>query len=428
MEKINTIVKNITLRKAFISAVALTVIIIFILSALSIYLCLLFQNIILPDSDAVYLHVVTTYEDGTVSDSTQRFLFNQEESLSQLIPEESDSEVKTASITKYSVEKVVSSFESLPSKQKALYTALSAAMLILPLLYSIIAVGLCGIWFYRNKLAPPIKILSEATEYIGKQDLDFSVKYDSHDEMGKLCASFEKMRIALYENNQALWKTLEDRKQLQASVAHDLRNPISIIECYIEYLQKNIPEGNISEERLLQTLNNLQAAAKRMEQYTDSIRDICTLEELEVNPTPTLLSTFLSELIDDFMMIAKQDNLLLIAHCEVPNIEVQLDKQLYYRILENIISNATRYAKEKIYLDFSMENKTLFTTISDDGDGFSDEILNTKGNFALPYINSSHHLGMGICVSKILSKRLGGDLILYSESSTGAVVKITTAL
>ena len=135
--------------------------------------------------------------------------------------------------------------------------------------------------FYRKYLAEPLKLLADATEQIHNQNLDFSISYGRNDEFGQLCESFEKMRQTLYDNNRRMWNMLEERRLLQASVAHDLRNPIAIIGGYIEYLQKNILQDRISQDKVLHILDNMATASKRLEQYTNSIRDISSLENME---------------------------------------------------------------------------------------------------------------------------------------------------
>lgn len=48
--------------------------------------------------------------------------------------------------------------------------------------------------------------------------------------MGGLCKEFERMRGQLAENNQQLWKMLEEEKALRAAIAHDIRSPLSVLE------------------------------------------------------------------------------------------------------------------------------------------------------------------------------------------------------
>lgn len=54
-----------------------------------------------------------------------------------------------------------------------------------------------AILFYRWKLKRPLEILKQASENISANDLDFSISYDSRDEMGELISIFENMRSQL---------------------------------------------------------------------------------------------------------------------------------------------------------------------------------------------------------------------------------------
>ena len=105
------------------------------------------------------------------------------------------------------------------------------------------------------------------TAHIQDRDLNFQINFDGQDELGQLCAAFEKMRQTLYENNRQMWSMLEERRALQASVAHDLRNPIAIMTGYVEYLQENSRGGTLTEEKLEKALSNLDQNSDRRLQY-----------------------------------------------------------------------------------------------------------------------------------------------------------------
>ena len=133
---------------------------------------------------------------------------------------------------KYSVTKIENSFTALSPKRQLVYQASQIGMIVLPVFFSLTGILLCGLLFYWMKLKTPILLLASATQQIAEQGLDFQISYPRADEMGALCASFEQMRQFLKENNQKLWDMLEERRRLQRSVAHDLRNPIAIIQGY----------------------------------------------------------------------------------------------------------------------------------------------------------------------------------------------------
>ena len=375
MEKIKKNSRSI--KWSFTISVAVTMLIAFLCSVITIYGCYRIQKVILPDSREIWLHSQTTLSDGTITKSQQRYILDEPAELVALMSEEGlpQNEDKT----EYMIESIESSFSSLSPNKKTIYQIMSILMVLLPLLYSIAGIGLCAWWFYQKKLAPPICILSDATEHIRTQDLDFKINYDNSDEMGQLCRAFEKMRQALYENNRQLWNMLDERRILQASVAHDLRNPISIIEGYVEYMQQNIHNGNLDEEKLKHILSNLAVTAKRMEHYTDYIRDLHAIEEIEVDYSDVVLSDFLREVVDTFEFFAKQHGYEFVCeYISIPPHKVSLDSEIFYRILENVFSNAVRYAKNTIRLVFALKDNMLSTTVIDDGQGFSKQMLYKK--------------------------------------------------
>lgn len=448
MEQIKLKIKHTPLKQVFIYMVLCTVLIILLLSGLTIWGCAAFQSWLLPDSDQVILYITNIYADGTEEQQSIIMEMNQPEQVLPVLMEESfpeepitgtgnpassastsNSENHTQEVNRtFRIDKIENSYSALTPKRKLAYTGCSVLMVALPLLYSTIGILLCAIYFYKWKLTQPLHLLTDAAGNITKQNLDFSITYDSSDEMGSLCAAFENMRKALVENYQELWKLLEERKLLQASVAHDLRNPIAIIEGYTEYLSLNLPAGTVSQERLLEIISNLQDTAKRMEVYTDSIRDINRLEELTLQPVCLSLPELSEEIINTFTLMAEQKKKTIILKNRIANGKAILDKQIYYRILENMFSNALRYAKDTIALSFALEGDAFITTISDDGPGFPEKLLSMK-NHRLPTMNTStEHLGMGIPVSHILCKKHGGELSLSNQPSGGAEARIVIVI
>lgn len=236
--------------------------------------------------------------------------------------------------------------------------------------------------------------------------MDFAVYYDSDDELGELCESFGKMRQILYHNKIELWNMVEDRKKLQASVAHDLRKPKAIISGYIDFLKVNIPKGNITEEKLLYILENLSDTSRRMELYTDSIRNINQPEELKVENKEYDLQKNVVGIVDDFRVLAKHHNLKLEIKNEIEECKAVFDKQCFCRILENIFANAFRYADTRIIITFKTEKNKFITMVCDDGQRFTRENLQNKDKVLFYTKMSDGHMGMGLTISRILSVKI----------------------
>ncbi|MCX4326020.1 MAG: HAMP domain-containing sensor histidine kinase [Lachnospiraceae bacterium] len=414
-----------SIKSAFIWTVAITMIIVFISSALTIYICYRMQKNILPGSQEIWLHTQTIMADGTVSGAKQRLILDEPSKVSMLVPAKPEEE--KLGDTEFTIEKIESSFSTLRPKQQLLYRAISISMAGLPFIYSVIGIMLCAWWFYRKKLSPPIQVLADATKHIKGQDLDFTVAYNSNDELGRLCTAFEEMRQALYDNNRQLWNMIEQRRILQASVAHDLRNPIAIIEGYVEYMQQCFTNGSLNDEKLQHTLSNLAITSKRLERYTDYIRDLNTIEETEIKYSVVQLPDFLKNATESFSLIAGQHSLEIEYHSTVSRCQVKLDEQIFYRIIENIFSNAIRYADSKVSFLYTFIDDALTITITDDGKGFSKTMLCKKNTFLYSEDKMDGHMGLGLATSRVLSQKHGGCLELSNVTPGGACVTIKLA-
>lgn len=413
-----------SIKRVFIWAVAATMFLVFAASALTIYGCYCVQKVLLPDSQEVWLNTRTVIADGRVLEGGQRVILDEPAQVCMFVPTGAD---VTLENTKFIIEKIESGFVALRPKQQLLYRVAGISMVVLPFAYSIAGIMLCAWWFYRRELSPPIQVLADATKHIREQDLDFMVDYNRNDELGRLCIAFEEMRQELYNNNRQLWNMIEQRRLLQASVAHDLRNPIAIVEGYVEYMQQCLADGNLNDEELRHTLSNLAITAKRLEHYTDYIRDLNAIEETETKYSVVQLPDFLRRATESLSFLAEQHSLEIEYHSTVSECQVKLDEQIFYRIVENIFSNAIRYARSKVSFRYSLTDDMLMITISDDGKGFSKAMLRKKNTFLYSEDKTGEHMGLGLATSRVLSQKHGGSLELSNIAPNGACVTIKLA-
>ncbi len=413
-------VKGQSLKRSFMGAVAITMLIVFLCGALTIFLGYQLQKHILPDSNEVWLTQRTTAPDGTVTEAKQRYHLDQPSPFIRL---EADGQEHEEEETSYVIERIESSYSMLSSRAKAVYRVSQISIVLLPLLFAVIGITLCAWWFYHKILEPPISVLMDATTRIQNQDLGFRIGFDRQDELGQLCTAFEKTRRTLYENNRQLWSMLEERRALQASVAHDLRNPIAIIKGYVEYLRENLQGGTLTDEKLEQSLSNLGTTAERMGRYTDTMRDLGAIEETEIHRAEAELPVFLQHMADSLSVLFQNTETRFSCDFQVPEGKAVFDGELLYRVLENLISNALRFARRQIQLSFCLEHGTLSVTVTDDGPGFSETMLRKKTALFYSEDPSGKHLGLGLAVSRVLCQKHGGTLELSNQSPSGACVK-----
>lgn len=424
MEKI----KSQSLKRSFIKAVTITMLIVFLCSALAIFICYRLQKYILPDSNEVWLTQQTTAPDGTVTEAKLRYVLNgPPEPFGQLVADGQEHN-EAQEQTSYRIERIESSYSMLSSKAKTAYRASQICMVLLPLLFAVIGITLCAWWFYHKILEPPITVLMDATTHIQDQDLNFQINFNGRDELGQLCTAFEKMRQTLYENNRQMWSMLEERRALQASVAHDLRNPIAIMTGYVEYLQENRQGGTLTDEKLEKALTNLGITAERMGRYTDTMRDLGAIEETEVHRREVELPDFLQHMADSLSILFQNTEVRFACDFHVPAGRAVLDGELLYRVLENLISNALRFAEHQIDLAFYLEHGTLSATVTDDGPGFSEKLLQKKTALFYSEDTSGKHLGLGLAVSRVLCQKHGGTIELSSRPPHGACVKASITI
>lgn len=183
---------------------------------------------------------------------------------------------------------------------------LGILIVLLPVLFSVLGIGCAAISFYHIKLKEPLKALQQGIDHISKNDLDFTIDYQKHDELGKLCSAFECMRRELVRNNRHMWNLVDERKKINASISHDLRTPITVIKGYSEYLDKNTGKGTLTERGIQEIAVYIHQAAGRLEEYADSVREMQSLEDMHLEYREVSLSAFEEEMVSQFSVIGGQ--------------------------------------------------------------------------------------------------------------------------
>ena len=301
-----------------------------------------------------------------------------------------------------------------------IYYGSYAAMVGLPVFYIAVGIGAAAAVYYRKKLRNPITQLQNGVERIQEDNLDFHIEYDGDDELGQLCCSMEKMRRELRQKHKALWESLEQRKLLNASVSHDLRTPITVLKGYLDYLEKNIPQDKLTEDMLLDTVSSMQGAVNRLELYVESVRDIEKIENIEIEKRSENVKLLLNELRSNVRQLAGNKEIIISNDIAVD--KIQIDKGVFFRILENLLQNALRYAEKQVSINLSHKKDFLILTVKDDGKGFSAADLEKATTVFYSNDKEKQHFGIGLSVCKILCEKHGGLLYVGNEKEKGACV------
>ncbi|EML6501089.1 sensor histidine kinase [Clostridioides difficile] len=308
---------------------------------------------------------------------------------------------------------------------KTLLNIINILQLVLPLIFFIGLLLLADIIFYKVKLKTPIEILNKGAMEISNNNLDFCLEYNNNDELGNLCNAFEKMRSELNKNNIKMWTMINDRKQLNVAFSHDLRNPLTVLKGYSNYLTKYIPTGKLSDEKILSTTQLMSEHINRIEYYVENMSNAQRLEDLVVSKSMSNINKFIENLDENISIIAKQEGKSFKLKSQINNVNLLFDENIILRVVENIILNAFRYARNNVSILIYLEQELLTFVIEDDGIGFSKESLKSA---LRPFYRdktlseSNAHFGMGLYISKILCEKHGGSISIENNSTNSAKI------
>ena len=292
-------------------------------------------------------------------------------------------------------------------------------VLIVSVAGNIIAVFL----FYKHKLKNPIEELELASQQVGRNNLDFHITYENKDEMGRLCEEFERMKEQLAENNHQLWKIIEEEKALRAAIAHDIRSPLSVLAGYQEMLSEYLPEEEIDMDQALGMVNESKKQIERMDTFVETMRKMSSLDTRELVVEEITSMQLEIDIQAELNVFEKKYG----KRCELECVETAEkfsgDKEVILEVIENLLSNAFRYAKTKVEMEVLLTCSELEIRVKDDGVGFTvDKQKATELFYQQNVKDSLKHSGMGMYISRLYCEKHGGQLLIENEKQSGAVI------
>ena len=292
------------------------------------------------------------------------------------------------------------------------------------LIFSVFGSGMAVIFFYRHKLKPPIEELSQAADMVKQEKLDFHVVYENQDELGQLCKEFENMRSQLEENNRIVWHMIEEEKALRAAIAHDIRSPLSVLKGYQEMLLEFVPEDGLDKEQILSMLEKGMEQIERMNGFVETMRQMSSLEQRPVHVASIPLAGLARQIDNEAHILSRGTEKKCDVQTELKESSFCGDRDMILEVMENLLSNALRYAKETVVIKISCKDAELDITIIDDGQGFWE----SAEKVTRPFYHSNpqdglKHFGLGMYVCKLCCEKHGGKLLLGNQPNSGAFVK-----
>ncbi|HRQ41201.1 MAG TPA: ATP-binding protein [Chloroflexota bacterium] len=269
-------------------------------------------------------------------------------------------------------------------------------------------------------LTRPIRALTEATHAMAAGNLGQQVDVHSRDEIGELAVSFNQMSRDLAQASQ-------QRKQMTADIAHDLRTPLSVLRGYTEGLRTGSLDGSPDLYAIMhEEVIHLQHLVEDLRTLSLADAGELPLHRRAVDPRALLERTGLAYIMQ---AEAKGVALRIDAPDNLPSVSVDLERMT--QVLNNLVANALRYTDTgEIVLAAAIDGQAVLLQVKDTGAGIPAEelpyIFNRfyradKARQRLPDSSS----GLGLAIAKAIVVAHGGAVTAVSTLGQGTTFTIT---
>jgi two-component system NtrC family sensor kinase len=309
--------------------------------------------------------------------------------------------------------------------------------------------------FVRKMIHNPIKKLNNATKEVANLNLDHKVDIDSHDELGNLAYSFNKMTYHLKEANEAIqdWssqlenrvkeKTRELEKtqsqlivaekmaamgELSAMVAHEINNPLSGILSYAKLSSRYLNQGNIDSEILESVKKNLNFISSETKRCGNIVKSLLLFAR---KTSGDFKEEHLNKIIDDSIQVIdhslKMKELSLVKELDEENDSLQCDasgiQQILVALIVNSIDATSRGGQITIKTESQTDKDQIRMMVMDDGKGIPDEALS---HIFEPFFSTKvKSTGLGLSVVYGIVEQHAGSIEVASKVNQGTTFTIT---
>ncbi|MGB2868265.1 MAG: HAMP domain-containing sensor histidine kinase [Bacteroidota bacterium] len=281
---------------------------------------------------------------------------------------------------------------------------------------------LIGMLLYRTLIQKPVRDLLAATEAMGQGNLAYAMNVSpSNDELGLLSQSFDRMRKALKQSQEALRTSMVG--QIATSLTRDFRAPMRQILGAVEQIEK----GTVNDQTRIRLCTTARTSVVDMNKMAQDLLDFTT-GDLKVNMRACNVPSVLSYVADAVKQDLERDMVRLELEQGYQG-SAPLDYERIGRAMINIVSYAVNYIPPGgvIRISTAVQGAMVVFKIADNGNGippqFRDKIFE-------PFTKLVQEKGLGLALS--LAKRIvdvqGGRIELQSEEGKGTTFTITMPL
>lgn len=264
-----------------------------------------------------------------------------------------------------------------------------------------------------SRIIKPFKRLESYSQEIARGNLDIPLPMEKTNIFGAFTWAFDMMRVELRKAKESEMEAQKAKKELIATLSHDIKTPVSSIKAYAEGLIYNMDNSSDRREKYLHTI------MKKSDEVTRLVNDlfvhaITDLEKLEIKPCECYSKELFKSIIEPYK-IQLSDKLTI--DQDIPNIMILTDSRRLSQVIDNIISNSLKYAPESS-IKISTESCDGYFVISviDNGKGIDPEDV--------PFVFEKFFRGKNAGTSEVQGSGLGLYISKYIMDKTGGYISV----
>lgn len=275
-----------------------------------------------------------------------------------------------------------------------------------------------GFIYYR--FLRPFSELQQFASNVAAGNLDFSLHMKKKNYFGAFTESFDLMREELESARRGEYEANQSKKELVASLSHDIKTPVSTIKAYCEILALKSKEKD--------TLEKIRIIDTKADMIDHLISDMfhATLEELsilKIQPKEEL-STAIAEMFEDVNHYGK-----IQFKARIPECLICCDVLRLRQVIDNVVNNSYKYSGTQIEVIPVLEDEALKIRIRDFGPGVKEsELAFVCSKFYRGSNGESvNGSGLGLYLAKQFMDGMGGSLEVFNENGFVVVLQIPVA-
>ena len=273
--------------------------------------------------------------------------------------------------------------------------------------------GLLLVSVVSRRVLTPVRRLTSAARRLGQGDLSQRVSAPGHDEIGDLGRTFNSMA-------EELERAEQQRRNLMADVAHELRSPLSNIQGYLEALRDGLVEPDAT------TIDAISRQTSLLSHLVEDLRVLALAEAgvLRLDLAPASLQEVLHDAVDSFRPRAQAKGIDLSLDVATGLPTVEMDRARIAQVLGNLMDNAITHTPDGGRVTVSagvVDGAKARVTIADSGAGIPPEdiplVFERFYRVDPSRSRATGGAGLGLTIARQLVESHGGRI--FAESTPG---------